>query len=205
MMMKRHCIPAAVVALLGVGCHSNAVIKSDPVAQARQRLAASPHDPDVYLDLVKLSIGNEDYLRAAQYLSLAERADVSPERAEELFRLGLRIAVKSKNYGDAIQRCQERLRQKEDLSLRRLLAALFEAHGDMREAERQHQLILQIHPSAVEHMVQVARFYERSTMPDKLAQARALYESYLAKAPQGSEAPQVRTALQINTHDLSTK
>jgi tetratricopeptide (TPR) repeat protein len=194
---------AAAIAIVG-GCHKDLKTSSDPVAQALRRLVAAPRDPSAYLELVKLSLERQDYLRAAQYMTLAEQSPLAQQQPELLFRLGLTISVRSHNYSGAIRRCQEQLQQHETLPIRRLLAALFEVRGDLREAERQHLLIHQIYPTAFAQLTEAARFYERSDLPDRLTRARALYERYLTASPEGIESVQVRAALLINRHDAKS-
>jgi hypothetical protein len=195
-----------VVALSGVllGCHTQPVVVSiDPLAIARQRLTATPRDPAVYLDLVRLSIDRHDYLRAMQYLSLAEHSALADSQAEQLFQLGLTIAIRSQNYSDAIRRCQTGLEQRESLALRRLLALLLEAHGDVSEAEHQHIALLTLYPSISEQLVEVARFYERSSLPERTAKASAMYQRYLDVAPAGAAAQQARAALLLSQQTRS--
>ncbi len=154
---------------------------------------------------MRLSIDRQDFVRATQYLSLAEHSPLAEQQTEPLFRLGLTIAVRSQNYSDGIRRCQAGLQRKETMELRRLLATLFEAHGESIEAERQHAVILELYPAATEHLVESARFYERSELPNRVTQARALYERYLKLAPSGVEADQVRAALLLNKHSYSSR
>lgn len=191
-----------VVVLVAAGCHGAPKPKPDPVAQALQRLVETPRSGPVYLELVKLSLDRQDYLRAAQYLTLAEQSPLAQQQPEVLFRLGLTIAVRSQNFSSAIRRCQEQLQRHESLPTRRLLAALFEVRGDLRQAERQHLLILQLHPSAIAQLAEAARFYERSDLPERLLRARTFYERYLAVQPEGADSAQVRAALLINGHDV---
>ena len=186
-----------------LGCHTQPVVSTDPLASARQRLAVTPRDPTVYLDLVRLSLDRQDYLRAMQYLSLAEHSALADSQAEHLFQLGLTIAIRSQNYSDAIRRCQNGLEQRESLELRRLLALLLEAHGDQWEAEQQHLALLALYPSISEQFVEVARFYERSSLPERTAKACAMYQRYLAIAPAGAAAQQARAALLLSQQTRS--
>jgi len=188
-----------------LGCHTQPVVSTDPLANARQRLAVTPRDPTVYLDLVRLSLDRQDYLRAMQYLSLAEHSALADSQGEQLFQLGLTIAIRSQNYSDAIRRCQNGLEQRESLELRRLLALLLEAHGDQGEAEHQHLALLALYPSISEQFVEVARFYERSSLPERTAKACAMYQRYLTIAPAGAAAQQARAALLLSQQARSSQ
>lgn len=202
-------IRTAVVLLLGA-CSAGQQAAPSPLEQARQRLAEHPQDPATYLKLATLSLERQDVLRAGQYLALAERSVAAGQGAhgidpEALFELGITIAVRAQNYSEAIRRCLARLDASEAGSVRRLLAVLYEAHGELREAERQHLLLLKLHPDAVEDLAAAARFYERSGLSDRLDRARELYQRYLAAAPNGESARQVRAALQINMFDSQNR
>lgn len=186
------------LALALLGCHAEPALPADPILAARQRLIRTPRDPAVHLELANLAYGNQDYLRAMQYLSLVDRGQLSVEQRDEAFRLALAITVRARNYDEAIRRTQEELLAHESLELRRLLALFYEAHGNLGDAERQHLIIAELYPGAIEPLAEAARFYERSNLPNRISRARELYERYLQAAPNGPESAQVRAALVIN-------
>lgn len=196
-----------ITALLAAsGCATVPKPAPDPLTAARERLLQSPGDAKTLIELSELYFLSRDYLRARQYLSLAEQVTarglppgdsaVHGVDVEKMFQLGLLIAVRSEQYSIAIQRCQQRLeRRPADARVRSLLAGLLESIGDELAAEKQLRLLLLLHPDEAVYLVDLARFYERSSRADKKQQAHRLYHRYLDAAPQGALAPQVRAAL----------
>lgn len=190
--------------LCASGCVSAPQPAPDPLTAARERLLQAPGDARTLVELAELYFLSRDYLRARQYLSLAEQVSARAPAAgpgaavdrEKVFQLGLLIAVHGEQYSVAIKRCQERLEQRPaDSRVRSLLASLLEALGDELAAEKQLRLLLLLHPDQAAFLVDLARFYERGARADKKEQAHRLYHRYLDVAPQGALAPQVRAAL----------
>ncbi|MFO0579274.1 MAG: hypothetical protein U1A78_35175 [Polyangia bacterium] len=184
----------------------------DPLTAARERLQKTPGDARTLVELAELYFLSRDYLRARQYLALAEQVSARAPGAgagteidrEKMFQLGLLIAVHGEQYSVAIKRCQERLMRKPaDSRVRSLLASLHEALGDELAAEKQLRLLLLMHPEQSAFLVDLARFYERGSRADKKEQAHRLYHRYLDVAPQGALAPQVRAALLAQQVDES--
>lgn len=182
------------------GCAASPKVwTEDPLEQAKQRLLDSPQDPRSHLRLAELYMQRHDYLRAQQYLSLVDNAagawSAVGIEAEEVFRLAITAAVRSQQFGDAVRRCRQRLELGEESGVRELLAALLEALGEEREAERQRRLLILHHPGEPRHLVELARFYERGSRADRGRRARELYEQYVALRPEGPEAGRIRQAL----------
>ncbi len=175
--------------------------QEDAIAQARRHLAAAPYDVRIHLRLAELYLAQRDYLRARQYLALVERGTSGWEAAgidaARVFRLGIVIAVRGHQLTDAIHRCEEALEREDDLAVRTLLAALLESTGAEHAAERQHRLIIQQHPEDLHQLIELARFYERSSRPDRRLRAQHAYDRYLELAPAGPEAELVRSALLV--------
>lgn len=169
--------------------------------QTFQRMAQEPSNLSPLLDLVRYYIDQRDYLRARQYLTLCEHHTSARGAAAELFRLSVSISVRSQNYSDAIDRCEQYLREHNDLSARVLLATLLEVIGNHPAAERQRQLVLVHFPDAAEQVVELARFYERVHTPDSTARARQAYQRYLQEQPGGPHAEQARAALRTLDFD----
>lgn len=198
------CALLTVTAALSQGCAARPVAAPDPLSEARQRLVQQPADPRTQLELSELYLQQRDYLRARQYLQVAERSlQVQPAPGpridpEQIFRLGITIAVRSQQYSEAIRRCLERLEQNEDAATRALLATLFEATGDERGAERNLRLLTKQHPDEPHRLMELARFYERSSISERHRLSRDLYRRYLTSAPTGDEAPQARAALALD-------
>lgn len=192
--------------LLASGCRAElAGSVSDPFDLARERLAKTPHDAELHLTLARIAMIRGDWLRAAQYHALVEHGPLAAKRPEEVFRLGLEIAIRSRSWSEAIRRCQDRLQQAEDLNTRSMLALLHEAAGEPRAAERQHQLIVRLHPDAVAPLIDAARFYERAEIPGHLEQALSFYQRFLARAEEGPDAAAARAALEINRYDAAQR
>jgi tetratricopeptide (TPR) repeat protein len=203
-MIGRHLIPYSFflfAALCSGGCATTTPPPpADPLLAARQRLVADPGDVRTLLDLAELYMHSGDYLRARQYLTLAERlgARALPAGVDgnRVFRLGILIAVQGHQYTDAIRRCQQHLgRAAEDAKVRGLLASLLEATGDELGAERQWRMLILLHPEEGHYLLELARFYGRTSRADRQLLARRLYARYLEVAPQGNEAAQARAAI----------
>src|SRR5262245_21885914 len=137
--------------LLLSGCLTKPATTPSVVDQAFARMQQDPGNATPLLELVQGFLAERDYLRARQYLGLLENHPSAEKHRDEIFRLSVLIAVRAKQYRDAISRCEQRLRDREELAVRVLLASLWEALIDMRAAERERQLILIQHPAAVEH------------------------------------------------------
>jgi tetratricopeptide (TPR) repeat protein len=159
---------------------------------AYRRLEAQPQQGEGYLELARLYLLREDYLRARQYLALAEARPVKDKDRQALSQLALVIAVRSGQYDEAIRLCRQRLEQKEEPEVRRLLAALLEGVSRFPESERERQLLVAALPHDPHPLIELARFYERWSRPER---AVALYQRYLQAAPQGAEADRARAAL----------
>lgn len=191
---------AVFCALLVGGCAGVQRAPVDaPLELAKQHLLDAPHDVRNHLELAALYMARHDYLRAQQYLSLVETAagawsalGIDPER---VFRMGILIAVRSQQYGDAVRRSRQRLELGEERGVRELLAALLEAQGEDQEAEAQRRLLVLQYPAEPQLLLDLARFYERSARADRQLYARELYERYLSMQPEGPEATAVRMAL----------
>lgn len=189
-------------ALAQGGCAAKTERSFDPLEEARHRLVEAPGDASVHLELSELFLAQRDYLRARQYLSLAERGfsggSAQNVDREQIFRVAILIAVRSQQYTEAIRRCTQRLEQGEDARVRGLLATLLETTGDEAGAARQLRLLALLHPDEPHRLLDLARFYERSAHPARMQLARELYQRYLSQAPKGAEAAQVRAALSID-------
>lgn len=183
------------------GCAVIRPLVPTPAEQAFQRMAQEPANLSPLLDLVRHYIEQRDYLRARQYLTLCEHHTSARMAAAEIFRLNVSISVRSQNYGEAIDRCEQYLRENNDLPVRVLLATLLEVTGNRPAAERQRQLVLVHFPGATEQVVELARFFERAHNPDAAKRARRAYQQYLRQQPGGPHAEQARAALRTLDFD----
>lgn len=199
--MSRHLFRCVLLlASLSGGCATTAPPPTDPLLAARQRMAADPGDVLTLIELSELYMKSGDLLRARQYLAMVERtaAHGLPPGIDgkRVFKLGILIAVQGHQYTDAIRRCQQRLRRApEDAPVRSLLASLLEAIGDELGAERQWRMLIALHPAEGHPLLELARFYDRTTRADRQHLSQRLYARYLEVEPQGSEATQARAAL----------
>lgn len=181
--------------LAGPGCAARPERPTE-LAAALRRVEKNPADGEAYLELSRYYFRQRDYLRARQYLSVAER---HPQKdPEALFRLGVLVTVRAGQYDDALVRCERYLERKEDPYVRILLATILESAGDVHGAEVQRQLVLADRPGDLHQLMELGRFYQRTGRP---ASAGEIYRRYLSTAPQGDEAPQARAALRA--HELS--
>jgi len=158
------------------------------------KLVANPNDARVNFDLGRSAEATGDTLRAEQYYLRAEA--LGHPQAEVLPRL-LRVLAQAQRYHEALRRCDERLRvQPEDRDTRYVKSALLLALERPREAERELQTLIRQKPADPEAYLLLGRLYRDSAADDKdRAQARALYEKYLALAPEGADAASVRFEL----------
>ncbi len=175
------------------GCAPKGPQHPPEMEAALHRVEQEPNDAAGYLEMSRVALRQKDYLRARQYLAVAERAPHHDAMAN--FRLGVVISVRSGQYDDAILRCHRQLERKEDAEVRVLLAAILEATGDTPGAEVQRQLVIAARPDDLHQLIELARFYQRIGSRDGQRRAAQLYRRYLDKAPGGADAPQARAAL----------
>lgn len=200
---------------LSLGCATvKPTVPPTPQESLQARFVQNPTDVEPLIELVKLHYGRQDLLRARQYIALAEKIlsrrtaegdiDSVGTWRETVFHLALRVAIRSGQLDDAARRCRAELERGENLKLRILLANLYEAAGEARMSERERRLLLLLHPEAVHELIELARFYERSTLPDRIKKAYAAYQRYLTRQPKGADAEQARAALVVNRFDSQT-
>lgn len=194
-------IAGLLVCLLFTGCTRQQLHTPSPLELVLKRMEGAPGDVTPLLDLVAQYMAEGDYLRARQYIAIADKHVGARAATARIFQLAVSVAVRSQNFNDAIDRCEAYLSEHRDLNARRLLATLFEATGSPIAAERQRKLILLYHPEASDQLVELARFYERSQLPDALQRAQSSYRRYLAESPNGLLSDQVRAALQTMDFD----
>lgn len=175
------------------GCVPKGPERPPAIEAALRHVEQDPNDPGGYLEMARASLRQKDYLRARQYLAVAERAPHHDAMAT--FRLGVVIAVRSGLYDDATLRCRRQLERKEDPEVRGLLAAILEATGDISGADIQRQLVMAARPDDLHQLIEMARFYQRTSGKQGQRRAAELYRRYLEKAPAGEDAPQARAAL----------
>jgi cytochrome c-type biogenesis protein CcmH/NrfG len=158
------------------------------------KLVANPNDAKVNFELGRSAEATGDTLRAEQYYLRAEA--LGHPQTEILPRL-LRVLAQAQRYHEALRRCDERLRAvPEDRETRYVKAALLLALDRPRDAERELQTLIRQKPADADAYLQLGRIYRDAATDDKdRAQVRALYEKYLALAPDGSEAAAVRYEL----------
>src|SRR4051812_43115030 len=108
-----HVVLTAIAAVGLCGCAKSAVREPDPLYEAQRRLLGNPSDVRTQVQLSELFLQQRDYLRARQYLSLAEQgmaARATPGLdGERVFRLAIVIAVRSQQYSEAARYCTQQL------------------------------------------------------------------------------------------------
>jgi tetratricopeptide (TPR) repeat protein len=185
----------ALAALPAAGCAGAAQSQRPPELEAAyQRMEREPNRSEPYLELARIYFRRGDYLRARQYLTLAEGHPIKDQ--DGAFRLAVMISVRAGQFDEAIGRCRRQLEAREDAHVRLLLASIFEATGRWSDAELERKLVLSAWPDDPHQIIEMARFYQRSTRPDSAERAAELYRRYLASMPAGPDAPQARAALQ---------
>lgn len=202
------------ISCLGLaGCASRAQQRvPTQLEQLNARLVQSPRDVQLNMELAEYHMQAQDYLRAQQYFNTAEqllnrqRPDAAGRIANadlrgDLMMQGIRIAVRSQQYYEAVRRCQLLLDRREDLSIRRMMALLYEAIGDEFAAARQHRLLVALHADVPGQHLEAAHFYERSHLPERERLAADHYSRFLAARPNGPDADAARVALTASRLD----
>lgn len=177
------------------GCATPKAAQHPPELEgAYRRMEREPDRGEPYLEIARHYLHRSDYLRARQYLALGEQRPVKDR--DGAFRLGVLISVRAGQYDEAVARCRRQLEAQEDPHVRLLLASIYEGTGKWTEAELERRLVLAAWPDDPHQIIEMARFYQRSSRPDGTERAAELYRRYLEAAPAGPDAPQARAALQ---------
>jgi predicted Zn-dependent protease len=154
-----------------------------------KKLGENPNDRSVNLKLGEEAEATGDTLRAEQYYLRAEALGV-PE--EEMLPRLLRVLVNAHRYDEALDRCRKRLDVKpEDRATRYVEAALYVALDRPKEAEKELDSLVRTRPDDADAYLALGRLY-KDTGDER---ARSMFEKYLALAPNGQAAPQVRYEL----------
>ena len=190
-----------------VGCAASAPQRAPTQLELlNSRLVQNPRDVQLNMELSEYHLQAQDYLRAQQYFNAAEqhlnrqRPDAAGRIASadlrgDLMMLGIRIAVRSQQYYEAVRRCQLLLDRREDVNIRHMMALMYEAIGDEFAAARQHRLLVALHSDVPAQHLAAAHFYERSRLPDRERLAAEHYSRYLSVRPDGPDADAARVAL----------
>jgi predicted Zn-dependent protease len=164
-----------------------------------KKLSDNPDDRATNLQLGEQSEATGDLLRAEQYYL---RAEALGQPEEEMLPRLLRVLVKSHRYDEALARCKQRLAVKpEDRATRYVEAALFVALEQTKEAERQLDSLVRTKPDDADAYLALGRLYK--DLGD--ARARGMFEKYLALAPDGEAAAQLRFELAAPAPDEPAK
>jgi Flp pilus assembly protein TadD len=142
-----------------------------------------------------------DFFRAEQYLVAAR--SLGYDNAATTYWL-VRACVSASRYHSALRHAEEHLRHNpSNWRLRLVVASLHEALGELEHARRELMIVVRSDPERpLPHyrigMLDVA-------VPEKREAARAHLEEYLALAPHGFYAEEVRAALESwqADHDVS--
>lgn len=182
-----------------VSCTKRAT-EIDPVTEMRQRLLQSPTSPRTLTELAESYLKSGDYLRAGQYARLAERlqAQGAVPSVEEyrLFQLSVLTSIRAHQYSSAMQRCLLWVgSHPSDPEPRQLLATLLEGTDNEPAAERQWRMLVALNPQDGRFLLELARFYQRSSRTDKHRLAKQTYEKYLETSPSSTAVAQVKAAL----------
>jgi tetratricopeptide (TPR) repeat protein len=176
-------------ALLGLSSACTAASRPPEHARAEAR-ADQPHGPAL-LDVARVLAEHGDRVRAAQYLTLAQRQGV-PERSVVPRLLALYAA--DGQYRLAIDAAENYLRRAPgDLKVRSCLAALYLAIDATGDAAHSYETLLRAEPNDAE-----AHFALASLLGDSAgsrARADQHYRSYLALEPAGRYADEARARL----------
>jgi tetratricopeptide (TPR) repeat protein len=154
-----------------------------------KKLGEYPNDKSVNLKLGAQAEATGDLLRAEQYYL---RAEALGESQDEMLPRVLRVLVKAHRYDEALDRCKKRLDQKpNDRVTRYVEAALYVALDRPKDAERALETLVRSQPEDADAYLALGRLYK--DLGD--ARARAMFEKYLALAPNGEAAAMVRFEL----------
>ncbi len=197
--MRQSLLGILLLALPLASCTKHAT-EMDPVAEMRQRLLHSPTSPRSLTELAESYLKSGDYLRAGQYVRLAERLQaqgaVPAVDEKRLFQLSVVTSIRAQHYSTAVQRCILWISSHPaDVESRQLLATLLESTGDEPAAERQWRMLVGLNPHEGKFLLELARFYQRSSRSDKHRLAKQTYEKYLETSPSSAAVAQVKAAL----------
>ena len=115
----------AISVLPAAGCAGARVASRHPpeLEAAYQRMEREPNSSEPYLEIARHYFRRGDYLRARQYLTLAEGHPIKDR--DGAFRLSVLIFVRAGQYDEAVARCRRQLEAREDPHVRLLLASIF--------------------------------------------------------------------------------
>jgi tetratricopeptide (TPR) repeat protein len=177
-------------AFLLCGCAMQKASAPPPGGPLEKKLSENPDDRSVNLKLGEQSEATGDLLRAEQYYL---RAEALGEPEDGMLPRLLRVLVKAQRYDEALARCRRRLESKPtDRATRYVEAALFVALDRAKEAEKELETLQRTQPDDADAYLALGRLYR--DIGD--ARARPMFEKYLALAPNGESAAQVRFDLQ---------
>ena len=175
--------------LLAAGCVATTPKSSAPAGPLEKKLSHNPDDRAVNLQLGEQAEATGDLLRAEQYYL---RAEALGQAQEEMLPRLLRVLVKAQRYDEALDRCKRRLMAKPgDRPTRYVEAALYVALERPRDAEKDFDALMREKPDDADAYLGLGRLYQ--DLGD--ARARPMFEKYLALAPDGEAAAQVRYEL----------
>jgi tetratricopeptide (TPR) repeat protein len=170
------------------GCAANGPNEKQ-ASPLEKKLSDNPNDRAVNLRLGEEAEATGDTLRAEQYYLRAEALGV-PE--DEMIPRLLRVLVKAQRYDEALEKCKKRLDVKpEDRATRYVEAALYMAVDRPKEAEKELDSLVRTKPDDADAYLALGRLYK--DIGDQ--RARPMFEKYLALAPNGEAAAQVRYEL----------
>jgi tetratricopeptide (TPR) repeat protein len=182
-------------ALAGAGCATPRPGGIQPPANPsplEKKLADNPNDAKVNLQLGTDAEAGGDLLRAEQYYLRAEALGVP---ADQIIPRILRVLVAAHRFDEALERCRRRLSMvPEDRATRFVEAALLVAVEKPKDAERELNALVRTKPDDPQAYLALGRLY-RDGYNDR-TRARAMFERYLALAPNGEAAPGVRFELE---------
>jgi tetratricopeptide (TPR) repeat protein len=187
--MKKRLRPVAIfLASLLAACATPSKTRG-PQGPLEKKLSQNPNDRAINLELGEQAEATGDLLRAEQYYL---RAEALGQPGDEMLPRLLRVLVKAHRYDEALDRCKKRLQSNpNDRPTRYVEAALYAALDRPREAEKDFDNLVRTKPDDADAYLGLGRLYK--DLGD--ARARPMFEKYLALAPDGEAAAQVRYEL----------
>ena len=132
-----------------------------------------------------------DLLRAEQYLNAARHE--SYDEGEVVYWL-VRVCIAGGRYHSALRHAAAYLRTAPaNWQLRLVVASIYEALGDLHEAQVELERVVSAQPSAALAHYKLALLYSRQ--PLQAQRASTHLKAYLALAPRGAHAPEVQDLL----------
>jgi predicted Zn-dependent protease len=184
----------------GSGCVGPAASAPSPL---EQRYVENPGDPRVNFELGFGAEQAGDFLRAEQYYRRVESLTSETRLRRQVSHRIVVVLARALRYQEALERCQQLLRDEPaDRPARLLLAAILVSVDRPREAERELQSLRRTKPEDPVVYLELGKVY-RDVFADR-PRADLMFRRYLALAPEGPEADSLRFEMEARRLEASS-